>query len=295
MRRPRSTRSTSRRPPRDRSPASPSETAAAHRATATRAGDRDLDAYRVGWELIDHPRYSYWGGKRAVVMQFSRGCPHLCNYCGQRGFWTRWRHRDPEKFAARDRPAAPRARRRAASISPTRTRRRRRKAWRGVSRSDDRRERARYMIWSARPGPTISSAMPISCISTARPGSSALLLGMENTDEATLALIRKGGGDSDRPRGDPATAPARHPVDGDLGRRLRGGRLTAISWRGFRQLLSYDPDQIQALYVTPHRWTPLLPHRRGPAGDPDRSAASGTTSTRFWRRRITSGHGSSPG
>ncbi|TIO47009.1 MAG: radical SAM protein, partial [Mesorhizobium sp.] len=59
----------------------------------------DLDACRIGWELIDHGRYSYWGGKRAVVMQFSRGCPHLCNYCGQRGFWTRWRHRDPASFA----------------------------------------------------------------------------------------------------------------------------------------------------------------------------------------------------
>ena len=50
---------------------------------------RDLDAYRVGWELIDHSHYSYWGGRRAVVVQFSRGCPHICNYCGQRGFWTR--------------------------------------------------------------------------------------------------------------------------------------------------------------------------------------------------------------
>ena len=39
---------------------------------------RDLDAYRIGWELIDHARYSYWGGLRAVVVQFSRGCPHLC-------------------------------------------------------------------------------------------------------------------------------------------------------------------------------------------------------------------------
>jgi len=36
----------------------------------------DLDAYRVGWELIDHGRYSYWGNRRAVVAQFSRGCPH---------------------------------------------------------------------------------------------------------------------------------------------------------------------------------------------------------------------------
>ncbi len=26
----------------------------------------DLDRYRVGWELIDHRRYSYWGGMRAV-------------------------------------------------------------------------------------------------------------------------------------------------------------------------------------------------------------------------------------
>jgi anaerobic magnesium-protoporphyrin IX monomethyl ester cyclase len=26
--------------------------------------------------------------------------PHLCSYCGQRGFWTRWRHRHPVRFAA---------------------------------------------------------------------------------------------------------------------------------------------------------------------------------------------------
>ena len=41
---------------------------------------QDLDAYRVGWELIDHQRYSYYGGKRAVVIQFSRGCPHLFDF-----------------------------------------------------------------------------------------------------------------------------------------------------------------------------------------------------------------------
>lgn len=29
-------------------------------------------------------------------------------------------------------------------------------------------------------------------------------------------------------------------------------------WRGLKQLLSYDPDQIQLLYVTPHRWTPYF-------------------------------------
>ena len=54
----------------------------------------------MGWELIDFARYSYWSDKRAVVVQFSRGCPHQCSYCGQRFFWRRWRHRDPRKFAA---------------------------------------------------------------------------------------------------------------------------------------------------------------------------------------------------
>lgn len=29
-------------------------------------------------------------------------------------------------------------------------------------------------------------------------------------------------------------------------------------WRIFRQLLTYDPDQIITLFVTPHRWTPFF-------------------------------------
>ena len=28
-------------------------------------------------------------------------------------------------------------------------------------------------------------------------------------------------------------------------------------WRSLRHLLHYDPDQIQLLYLTPHRWTPF--------------------------------------
>src|SRR6185369_5133763 len=61
---------------------------------------RDLDTCRIGWELIGHRRYTYYGKRRAVVAQFSRGCPHHCHYCGQHGFWRAWRHRDPAKFAA---------------------------------------------------------------------------------------------------------------------------------------------------------------------------------------------------
>jgi anaerobic magnesium-protoporphyrin IX monomethyl ester cyclase len=35
----------------------------------------NLDAYRVGWELMADYKYTYWGKKKAVVIQFSRGCP----------------------------------------------------------------------------------------------------------------------------------------------------------------------------------------------------------------------------
>ena len=33
--------------------------------------------------------------------------------------------------------------------------------------------------------------------------------------------------------------------------------------RGMRQLMSYDPDQINAMYVTPHRWMPFYRENAG--------------------------------
>ena len=83
------------------------------------------------------------------------------------------------------------------------------------------------------------------------------LLGLENTDERTLELIRKGA----------ATATDREAI-----RLLRRHGILSMAtwvvgfeeetdrdhWRGLRRLLSYDPDQIQMLYVTPHRWTPYF-------------------------------------
>jgi anaerobic magnesium-protoporphyrin IX monomethyl ester cyclase len=97
-----------------------------------------------------------------------------------------------------------------------------------------------------------------------RAGWQRFLLGMENTDEKTLELIRKGG----------TTTTDREAI-----RLMRQHGILSMAtwvvgfeeetdrdhWRGLRQLLSYDPDQIQMLYVTPHRWTPyfrLAEHRR---------------------------------
>lgn len=221
-------------------------------ATASAPVIRDLDAYRVGWELIDHRRYSYWGGKRAVVVQFSRGCPHLCNYCGQRGFWTRWRHRDPQLLA---REIARLHRDHGVEVfnfadeNPSAGR----KPWRAFLEALIAERVAVTLVGSTRADDIVRDADILHLYKAA--GFERFLLGMENTDEATLKLIRKGG----------ATSTDREAI-----RLLRQHNILSMAtWvagfadqsdadllRGLRQLISYDPDQIQALYVTPHRWTP---------------------------------------
>jgi anaerobic magnesium-protoporphyrin IX monomethyl ester cyclase len=214
----------------------------------------DLDAYRIGWELIDHARYSYWGGKRAVVIQFSRGCPHLCNYCGQRGFWTRWRHRDPVLLA---REIARLHREQGVEVfnfadeNPSAGR----NPWRAFLEALIAENVSVTLVGSTRADDIVRDADILHLYKQA--GFERFLMGMENTDEATLKLIRKGG----------AVASDREAI------RLlrRHGILSMVTWvagiddqtdadlwRGLRQLVSYDADQIQALYVTPHRWTPFF-------------------------------------
>jgi anaerobic magnesium-protoporphyrin IX monomethyl ester cyclase len=223
------------------------------RATRPAPMVADLDACRVGWELIDHARYSYWGGKRAVVAQFSRGCPHLCNYCGQRGFWTKWRHRDPVRFA---RELADLARNHGVEVinfadeNPTSSRR----VWKAFLEALIAEDVKLILVGSTRADDIVRDADILHLYRQA--GWERFLLGLESTDEATLAKIRKGG----------ATATDREAV-----RLLRAHGILSMAswvvgfeeetdadhWRGLRQLLAYDPDQVQLLYVTPHRWTPF--------------------------------------
>jgi anaerobic magnesium-protoporphyrin IX monomethyl ester cyclase len=215
---------------------------------------RDLDAYRVGWELINLHRYSYWGNRRAVVVQFSRGCPHDCNYCGQHGFWTRWRHRDPQKFAAE-------------------------LAWlyrtQGVEVINfaDENPTASQPAWRAFLEALIAEHVPLTLVGSTRAddivrdadilplykqaGVARFLLGIENYDEDTLRKIGKGG----------TTFKDREAI-----RLLRQHNILSMAtyvvgfeeetdrnyWHSLKQLLAYDPDQIQLLYVTPHRWTPYF-------------------------------------
>jgi anaerobic magnesium-protoporphyrin IX monomethyl ester cyclase len=89
-----------------------------------------------------------------------------------------------------------------------------------------------------------------------RAGVARLLLGIESTDERTLQAIRKG---------------STQATDREAIRLLRQHGIISMAgwvagfaqerdrdyWRGLRQILSYDPDQFQALCATPHRWTPF--------------------------------------
>lgn len=224
------------------------------RATRPAPMIRDLDAQRIGWELIDFDAYGYWGGRRAVILQFSRGCPHLCTYCGQRGFWTRWRHRDPVKLAAE---IGWLVREKGVELvnladeNPTSSP----KAWKAFLEALIAEQVEVEIIGSTRADDIVRDAALLPLYK--RTGVLRFLLGLEGTDEATLARLKKGG---------------TRPKDREAIRLLRENGMIGLCtfavgfeeetdrdyWRLLRTLMAYDPDQVMSIYATPHRWTPFF-------------------------------------
>jgi anaerobic magnesium-protoporphyrin IX monomethyl ester cyclase len=225
-------------------------------ATAPAPIIHNLDACRVGWELIDHRRYTYYGKRRAVVAQFSRGCPHHCHYCGQHGFWRAWRHRDPQKFAAE---LARLHREQGVKLinfadeNPTADR----SAWQAFLEALIAQNVPLILIGTTRASDIVRDADILHLYK--RAGVARFLLGLESTDDATLQAIHKG---------------STKAIDREAIRLMRKHGIISMAawvagfvqekdadyWRTLRQLLSYDPDQIQALYATPHSWTPFAVH-----------------------------------
>jgi anaerobic magnesium-protoporphyrin IX monomethyl ester cyclase len=236
-----------------RQSADPPCPAGAVRATPPAAVIRDLDACRVGWELIDHRRYTYYGKRRAVVAQFSRGCPHHCHYCGQHGFWRAWRYRDPVKFA---RELARLHREQGVELinfadeNPTADR----AAWRAFLEALIAEKVPLILIGTTRASDIVRDADILHLYRKA--GVARFLLGLESTDDQTLQAIHKG---------------STRAIDREAIRLMRKHGIISMAawvagfvqekdrdyWRTLRQLLAYDPDQIQALYATPHSWTPF--------------------------------------
>jgi len=175
----------------------------------------------------------------------------MCNYCGQRAFWARWRHRDPQKFAneiawlhrthgvelinlADENP----------TVSAS--------AWKLLCEALIELNINVIIIGSTRAGDIVRDAEHLYLYRKA--GVERFLLGIENTDAATLKKIRKGA--------------AVHTDRQAIQLLRRHGILSLATWvtdfedvtdrdfiRALRQLIYYDPDQITALYITPHRWT----------------------------------------
>lgn len=212
---------------------------------------KKLDQYRIAWELLDFNQYSYWGGHKAVVVQFSRGCPHLCSYCGQRGYWTKWRHRNPINFAKEI-------------------------AWlhreHGVKLFNfaDENFSSSKRIWRTFLEALIAENIDVKLIASMRAddivrdadilhlykqaGFERFLIGMEHTDPKTLKQIKKGGC---KQKDQQAIQLLRQHNILSLATWVAGfdNESDRTMWQALKQLLMYDPDQIQMLYVTPHRWT----------------------------------------
>lgn len=213
-----------------------------------------LDDYRIAWELMKGYNYTYWGKRKAVVIQFSRGCPYPCTYCGQSLFWKKWRHRDPQKLAdeiemlhreygievinfADENP----------SSNP--------KAWRAFLEALVAKNLKLILVGSIRADNIVRDAEFLHLYKQA--GFERFLLGIENYDEVVLEKIKKAGTIS---------------KDKEAIQLLRkhgilsmatyvvgfGEEKTRDFYNSLKQLLSYDPDQVQLLYVTPHKWTPYF-------------------------------------
>jgi anaerobic magnesium-protoporphyrin IX monomethyl ester cyclase len=214
----------------------------------------NLDEYRVAWELMEDYNYTYWGNRKAVVIQFSRGCPYPCTYCGQSLFWKKWRHRNPQLLAdeiemlhkkfgvkvfnfADENP----------SSNP--------KPWREFLEALVAKNLKLILVGSIRADNIVRDAEFLHLYKKA--GFERFLLGIENYDEAVLDKIKKAGTIS---------------KDKEAIQLLRqhnilsmatyvvgfGEETTKDFYNTLKQLLSYDPDQVQLLYVTPHKWTPYF-------------------------------------
>jgi anaerobic magnesium-protoporphyrin IX monomethyl ester cyclase len=228
--------------------------------TGPRPPISDLDAWRVGWELIRHwDGYRCFGLGRAAVVQFSRGCPHRCTYCGQHGFWVKWRHRDPAKLAdevewlhrthrvnfvtlADENPTTHQGTWRA-FLEEMRARRSPVRFFATIRASDIVRDREILPLYR-------------------EAGLLYVLMGIESTSDEVLLQVRKGS--TTREDYLACRLLKEHGIFSIVGHIVGLGHET---WSGFRtalrQLRLYDGDYLNAMYATPHAWTPFGEEAKG--------------------------------
>lgn len=211
-----------------------------------------LDNYRIGWELTKEYNYTYWGKKKAVVIQFSRGCPYPCNYCGQSLFWKKWRNRDPQKLAdelemlhyeygievinfADENPST------------------NKKEWKAFLVALIQKKLNLILVGSIRADNIVRDEKHLHLYKAA--GFERFLLGIENYDEVILKKIKKTGSKVKDKRA--IELLREHNILSMATYVVGFGEEKMIDfYYSLKQLLAYDPDQVQILFVTPHKWTP---------------------------------------
>lgn len=214
----------------------------------------DLDSYRIAWELIqDWDSYQAFGLGRAAVVQFSRGCPHFCTYCGQWMFWKRWRHRNVKKFVdelawLHDRYAIQFFW--LADENPTTLK----DIWSSVLEEIAQRNLSIGLCASIRAQDIVRDADLLHVYKQA--GFLYVLMGVETVTDETMTKIRKESSVDDAYKA--VRLLRQHNilsiVDYIFGLEHETPRTI---WRGLRGLHRYDGDFLNALYLTPHAWTPM--------------------------------------
>jgi anaerobic magnesium-protoporphyrin IX monomethyl ester cyclase len=220
--------------------------------TRDRGVIRELDAYRVGWELVeDWDRYGCFGRGRAAIVQLSRGCPHRCTYGGQHAFWNRWRHRDPIGLADEIQRLHDQYGVRFVTLA-------------------DENPTTSKSVWVAFLDELARRRLDVECFATIRAtdivrdadvmdayrraGLRYVLMGIDTTDPSTLEQIRKRSTtDADLTA---CRLLRRHGIHPIIGHIVGLGEDTwADVRRARRALAAYDGDYLNAMYATPHGWT----------------------------------------
>jgi anaerobic magnesium-protoporphyrin IX monomethyl ester cyclase len=213
---------------------------------------RHLDTFRTGWELIHRwDDYQCFGLGRAAIVQFSRGCPHRCTYCGQHGFWVNWRHRDPLRLVDEIEMLHRRHGVRFITLAdenPTTLR----PVWQQFLEDLARRKLDVHFFATIRATDIVRDAdlLPL----YRRAGILYVLMGIESTRDDVLVQVRK-------------RSTTRHDLEACRLLRENGifsvlGQIVGLAdetrqtFRAARrQLRGYQGDWLNAMYVTPHDWT----------------------------------------
>ena len=220
-------------------------------ANPSRPAIQNLDTYRPAFELIDWPRYKLFGFGPAAGLQFSRGCPLTCSYCGQWMFWKKWRHRSPEVLVAQMTELVEKYGVKFIWFADE-----------NFSADRETVKRVFELICAAKLNISLNLNMTAADVvrdadllplyKTA--GVDYIVMGVESLEDSVVAEVRK-----NNP----------YAISKEAVRLLRENNIISLTniiygleqeswhtlWAKFRKLLEFDSDILNACYITPHFWT----------------------------------------